>query len=90
MVNRIRLVGNYQALNGIRGSGRLHLEASAPRLVPGFELRAYYDKSGIATFDDARTLDARSIATAEIGYQLNRYRAGPSPSSSTWTLPKSW
>lgn len=73
VINRIRLIGNYQALNGIRGSGRLHLEASAPNLIPKFELRAYYDKSGIETLKDARTLDAQSVATGEISYQLNRY-----------------
>lgn len=73
IIHQILIVGNYQRLNGITGSGVLHLEASAPKLVPNFELRAYYDKSGIETFEDARTLDSRSIATAEVGYRLNRF-----------------
>jgi len=73
IVNRILLVGNYQRLNGVKRSGIVHLETSAPNLIPRIELRAYYDKSGIETFEDFRTLDYRSIATAEIGYHLNRF-----------------
>ncbi|MFQ5583769.1 MAG: hypothetical protein ACE5GL_04975 [Calditrichia bacterium] len=70
VLHRLLLVGNYQSLNGIANSGRLHLEASAPDLIPNVLLRAYYDKSGIETFEDARTLDNRSIATGELGYQI--------------------
>lgn len=73
IVNRILLVGNYQRLNGVKGSGIAHAEASAPNLVPRIELRAYYDKYGIETFEDFRTFDYRSIATGEISYQLNRF-----------------
>lgn len=73
ILNRIRLIGNYQRLNGVSHSGVLHLEASAPDLVPKFELRGYYDKSGIETFEDARTLDSQSVLTGEVGYQLNRF-----------------
>ncbi len=73
VLHKILLVGNFQKLNGIENSGILHLEATAPNLVPKFELRGYYDKTGIQTFDDARTLDNRSVLTAEVGYQLNRY-----------------
>ena len=51
----------------------VHLEALAPKLIPKFELRAYYDKAGIETFEDFRTLDRRSIATAEVGYRVNRF-----------------
>ncbi|RMG61873.1 MAG: hypothetical protein D6715_12865 [Calditrichaeota bacterium] len=73
VIKRIRLIGSFQKLNGISHSGILHLEASAPRLVPRFELRAYYDKTNIETFKDARTLDFNSVATVEVGYQLNRF-----------------
>jgi hypothetical protein len=51
----------------------LHLEASVPALIPRIELRGYYDKSGIETFEDARTLDTRSVLTAEASYQLNPF-----------------
>lgn len=73
VIHKIRLTGNYQKLNGVKNSGVVHLEALAPDLVPKFELRAYYDKAGIETFKDFRTLDSRSIATAEVGYRLNSF-----------------
>ncbi len=73
VIKRILLTGSYQRLNGIEQSGILHLEASAPNLVPKFELRGYYDKAGIGSFKDARTLDINSVLTAEISYQLNRF-----------------
>lgn len=73
IIHKITLVGNYQRLNGIKRSGIVHVEALAPDLVPRFELKAYYDKAGIETFKDFRTLDNRSIATAEVGYRLNKF-----------------
>ncbi|MEJ2636596.1 MAG: hypothetical protein P8184_15050 [Calditrichia bacterium] len=73
VIHKVRLIGSYQRLNGIKRSGILHLEAQAPDLVPRFVFRGYYDKTGIETFKDFRTLDIRSIATAEVGYRLNRF-----------------
>ncbi|MFZ0391508.1 MAG: hypothetical protein WAN36_13700 [Calditrichia bacterium] len=73
IIHKVRLSGSYQRLNGIPRSGQVHLEALAPDLVPKFELRAYYDKTGIETFKDFRTLDTRSLATVEVGYRLNRF-----------------
>ncbi|MCB0275533.1 MAG: hypothetical protein KDI06_12010, partial [Calditrichaeota bacterium] len=73
LINKVRLIGNYQRLNGIKRSGIIHLEASAPDLVPKFELAAYYDKSRVETFRDFRTLDPLSVLTAEVGYQLNSF-----------------
>lgn len=73
VLNKVRLIGNFQRLNGIKRSGIVHLEAVAPDLVPKFELRAYYDKSRIETFEDFRTLDPLSVLTAEVGYQLNSF-----------------
>lgn len=73
ILNRILLLGNYQSLNGIANSGILHLEASAPNLLPRIILRGYYDKTGIETFEDVRTLDTNSVLTAEANYQLNAF-----------------
>lgn len=73
IVNQIRLIGSFQKLNGIDNSGVLHLEASAPTLVPKFDLRGYYDKRAIGSFKDARTLDSNSLLTAELGYQVYPY-----------------
>lgn len=73
VLNRVRLLGSFQKLNAIPNTGTLHLEASAPNLIPRIEVRGYYDKTGIETFEDARTLDNRSILTAEASYELNRF-----------------
>ncbi len=73
VIHKIRLTGNYQRLNGVKHSGVVHLEALAPDLIPKFELLAYYDKSGIETFEDFRTLDNRSISTVEVGYRINPF-----------------
>jgi hypothetical protein len=73
IINRVLLLGSFHKLNEIPNSGVLHLEASVPALIPRIELRGYYDKSGIETFEDARTLDTRSVLTAEASYQLNPF-----------------
>ena len=73
IAQKIRIIGNFQRLNGRKYSGILHLEASAPDLIPNINLRAYYDKSNIESFRDVRTLDINSISTVEISYQLNRF-----------------
>jgi hypothetical protein len=49
----------------------MHLEALAPDLIPKFELRAFYDKRGIQTFKDVRTLDNQSLLAVDVGYRLN-------------------
>jgi len=71
IINKVTLRGSYQRLNGVKRSGEVHLEALAPDLVPKFELRAWYDKRGIETFKDFRTLDNRALLAAEVGYRLN-------------------
>jgi len=73
VLHKVRVIGNYQRLNGVKHSGVLHLEATAPDLVPSFELKAYYDKTNIESFKDVRTLDIHSVATVEVAYRLNRF-----------------
>ncbi len=73
VIHKVRLIGSFEKLNGIAHTGILHLEAYSPDLIPKFDLRAYYDKTNIETFREARTLDINSILTAEVGYELNRY-----------------
>lgn len=69
IAGKIKLIGSYQRQHGVKNSGILHFEAKMHDLIPDVRLRATYDKTGIETFEDARTLDVRSIATAEIGYR---------------------
>jgi hypothetical protein len=73
ILGKIRLAGNYQHSNGIKNSGILHLEARSLDLIPGVRLLYAYDKVGIETFTDVRTLDYHSVATAEIGYRTYKF-----------------
>jgi len=73
ILGKIRLMGNYQHSNGIENSGILHLEARSNDLIPGVQLKYAYDKVGIETFEDARTLDYRSLAIAELGYRTYKF-----------------
>jgi len=73
ILGKIRLLGNYQHLNSRKNSGILHLEARSKDLIPNVSLLYAYDKVGIETFKDVRTLDFRSVATAEIGYRTYKF-----------------
>ena len=63
-----RLAGSYQQQDGISHSGILHLEARLMDVIPDVRFIAYYDKTNIETFEDARTLDIFSQAVIELGY----------------------
>ena len=69
ILGKIRLAGSYQHINNTVGGGIMHLEAKSNDLIPGVRLLWTYDKIGIEDFEDARTLDSRSIAVGEIGYK---------------------
>lgn len=73
ILGKIRLAGNYQHSNGIKNSGILHLEARSNDLIPNIQIKYAYDKVGIETFTDARTLDYRSLAIAEFGYRTYQF-----------------
>jgi hypothetical protein len=70
VLGKIKLIGNYQYTEGVDESGLMHLEAKSNDLVPNVLLWYTYDKGGIETFKDVFTLDYRSVAVAEIGYQV--------------------
>lgn len=63
-----RLAGSYQHQDGVSHSGILHLEARMMDVIPDVRFIAYYDKTNIETFEDARTLDIFSQAVVELGY----------------------
>ncbi|MCK4753759.1 MAG: hypothetical protein KAS58_00915, partial [Calditrichia bacterium] len=63
-----RLAGSYQHQDGVSHSGILHLEARLMDVIPDVQFIAYYDKTNIETFEDARTLDIFSQAVIELGY----------------------
>jgi hypothetical protein len=69
VLGKIRLAGSYQHIQNTTGGGIMHLEAKSNDLIPGVRLMWTYDKIGIDDFEDARTLDSRSVAVGEIGYK---------------------
>lgn len=69
ILGKIRLAGSYQHIQNTVGGGIMHLEAKSNDLIPGVRLLWTYDKIGIDDFEDARTLDSRSVAVGEIGYK---------------------
>ena len=73
ILNTIRLVGNFQRLDGQKNSGIMHLAAETKENVPMIALQATYDKFGIETLNDAFTLNDRSIARLGIGYKVKPY-----------------
>lgn len=73
ILGSIHLLGNFQRLDARPKSGILHLSATATRALPGLAFQAAYDKKGIETFKDVRTLDNRSVARLSVGYKLKPY-----------------
>jgi len=73
ILNTVRLVGNFQRLDGEKNSGIMHLAAETKENVPMVALQASYDKFGIETLNDAFTLDDRSIARLGVGYKVKPY-----------------
>jgi hypothetical protein len=70
IIGKFHLMGSFQKMNDVPHSGLMHFEALMPDLVPSFRLRATYDKTNIETFEDVRTLDIFSVASAELGYKI--------------------
>ena len=68
--NRLRLLGMLSRLDSAPKSGRLHLAADAPDLIPVLAAHATYDKSNIEKVGDIFTLDSRSVARLGLGYKL--------------------
>ncbi len=69
----IRVVGSYQKVDQLGNSGTLHFGAGLSPNIPLITADATYDKRGIGTFRDIRTLDYRSVARVGIGYKVKPY-----------------
>ena len=69
----IRVMGYYQKIDGQANSGMLHLGAGLSPSIPFLAVDATYDKRGISTFKDIRTLDYRSVARIGVGYKIKPY-----------------
>ena len=73
ILNRLRVWASYRSYYGRNASGVFHAEAHLLKVIPRITMRAIYDKQGINSFSDIRTLDDRSVAIAEATYRVNRF-----------------
>ncbi len=71
--NKIRLLGMLERLDDQPKSGRMHLSADAPDVIPVLAAHATYDKMAIETVGDVFTLDANSVARLGLGYKIKPY-----------------
>jgi hypothetical protein len=67
------VIGSYQKVDHMGNSGMLHFGAGLTQNIPYVAAEATYDKRGIGTFKDIRTLDYRSIARVGLGYKIKPY-----------------
>jgi hypothetical protein len=67
------VLGTYQRVDAMGNSGMLHFGAGLTQNIPYVAAEATYDKRGIGTFKDIRTLDYRSLARVGLGYKIKPY-----------------
>jgi hypothetical protein len=70
ILERVSLSGSYEYYKNWRGSGLLHLEAQAPKLLPRTDISAAYDRRGIESVSDLGDVDENTYLTAEIGHEV--------------------
>ena len=73
LLQRLLLSATYRSYYSRKNSGVLHAEAHLQRILPRFTFHAVYDKVNIQGLSDIRTLDDRSVALAEIQYNVTDY-----------------
>ncbi len=71
--NRVRLLGMLSRLDKEPKSGRMHLSADAPELIPVIAFHATYDKMNLEKVKDVFTLDNNSVARVGLGYKIKPY-----------------
>ena len=64
----VQVMGFYQKVDNQDESGMLHLGAGLSESVPFLAMEATYDKWGIGSFKDIRTLNYQSVARVGIGW----------------------
>jgi hypothetical protein len=73
LIHIVQALGSFEMMDNVDNSGILHVGAGLSRSIPLVDIDASYDKRGIGTFKDIRTLDYRSVARVGIGYKLKPY-----------------
>lgn len=69
----VHVIGSYQKVDQTGNSGLLHFGAGLSQNIPLLTADATYDKRGIGSFKDIRTLDFRSVARVGVGYKIKPY-----------------
>ncbi|NQT23766.1 hypothetical protein HQ585_00265 [candidate division KSB1 bacterium] len=69
----VQVMGSFEMLDDVKNSGQLHFGAGLAQEIPLISLEASYDKIGIETFKDIRTLDNRSVARVGLGYKIKPF-----------------
>ncbi len=73
LIHIVQALGTFEMMDNVNNSGILHVGAGLSQSIPLVDIDASYDKRGIGTFKDIRTLDYRSVARVGIGYKLKPY-----------------
>ncbi len=73
LLRLVRVVGAFEMLDGEGQSGSLHIGAGLSQSVPFIAFEASYEKWGIRTLSDIRTLDYRSVARVGAGYKITPF-----------------
>ena len=69
VLGKVRIMGSGYKTQGADSSGILHIEATAPDLIPKGDVRAYYDQKKIQSLSDLFAKKENMLMTADIGYQ---------------------
>jgi hypothetical protein len=69
VLGKVRVMGSGYKTRGADSTGVLHIEASAPDLIPKGDVRAYYDQKKIQSLSDLFAKKENMLLTADVGYQ---------------------
>jgi hypothetical protein len=69
VLGKVRIMGSGYKTRGADSSGILHIEATAPDLIPKGDVRAYYDQKKIQSLSDLFAKKENMLLTADVGYQ---------------------
>jgi hypothetical protein len=73
LIHLVHALGTFEMMDDVDNSGILHLGLGLSQSIPLIDVDASYDKRGIGTFKDIRTLDFRSVARVGVGYKIRPF-----------------
>ena len=69
ILGTVKIIGNYEELYNLPGSGVLHLGTDFGDIIPSAVIKVDYYKRNISAGSALFSLDEKSLATAEVGYK---------------------